>query len=209
MLPPGGDAASDCVAWPHYDDYIAYDVVRHIDAKYRTLAVRERRAIAGLSMGGYGAMMLALQYPAMFAAAASHSGVLWPLERAPMSFRRGPLPRRSAADSATWANVERRTAEQFRVVFGSDSASWLARDPATIAARLQRDGVSLPALFADGGVEDVYQPESRAFVAAMAARNIPVTFHEWPGNHSWAYWRAHVGESLAWIADRIAAVAPR
>jgi len=209
MLPPGGDAERDCVAWPHYDDYIAYDVVRHVDTKYRTVALRERRAIAGLSMGGYGAVMLALQYPNIFAAAASHSGVLWPLERAPASFRRGPLPRRSAADTATWAAVERRTAEQFRVVFGADSASWLARDPASIAARLRRSGAQQPAFFVDGGTDDVYQPESRAFVASLSALNVPVTFHEWPGNHNWAYWRAHVPESLSWIAARVAAPAPR
>jgi enterochelin esterase-like enzyme len=69
MLPDTASAATiarDCVAWSHYDDYIAYDVVRHVDAKYRTLASRERRAIAGLSMGGYGAMLLSLQYPAVF-----------------------------------------------------------------------------------------------------------------------------------------------
>lgn len=206
MLPPGGNAEHDCVAWPHYDDYIAYDVVRHLDATYRTQASRDHRGIAGLSMGGYGAITLALQYPHLFSAAASHSGVLWPLERAP--FGSGPLAR-PAPDSATFAGIRARTAEQFRVVFGADSASWLARDPATLAVGLQRAGTPIPALFADAGTDDPYTPESRAFHSAVTSAGIDMTYHEWPGGHTWAYWRAHVGESLRWLADHIATPPPR
>ena len=66
LLPASANADRDCVAWPHYDDYVAFDVVRHVDARYRTVATREGRGIAGLSMGGYGAFQLALQYPQVF-----------------------------------------------------------------------------------------------------------------------------------------------
>jgi S-formylglutathione hydrolase FrmB len=67
-----------CVPWQHYDDYVARDLVSHVDAHYRTRATRASRGIAGLSMGGYGAVTLALSYPGVFAAAASHSGVVSP-----------------------------------------------------------------------------------------------------------------------------------
>src|SRR5580765_444325 len=72
--PPRPDEAADryCVPWPHYDDYIARDLVSYIDSHYRTRADRAHRGIAGLSMGGYGAIALALGYPDVFAAAASH-----------------------------------------------------------------------------------------------------------------------------------------
>ncbi|HVZ49753.1 MAG TPA: alpha/beta hydrolase family protein [Gemmatimonadaceae bacterium] len=205
MLPAGGSAAHDCVAWPHYDDYIAYDVVRYVDRRYRTLASGAHRGIAGLSMGGYGAITLALQYPGLFAAAASHSGVLWPMERAP--FGRGQLPR-APADSATFAGIRAQTAAQFRVVFGADSVAWAARDPATLAARLRRAGKPLPALFADAGTADPYTAESRAFHDAMTSLGVRMTYHEWPGGHTWDYWRAHVGQSLAWLAGRIAPPPP-
>ena len=201
MLRPTADPERDCVAWPHYDDYIATDLVQHVDAKYRTAARRERRAVAGLSMGGYGAFTLALQYPATFGAAASHSGVLWPRELAP-----APVTRRlehSAADSVAIARFN--TWPELRVVFGTDSAGWVARDPAAIAARRRAAGQPLPALYADCGVADVFLAQNRAFRDAMAARDVPLDYHEWPGSHSWAYWRAHVGESLKWIASRIAA----
>ena len=205
MLPDTASAATaqrDCVAWPHYDDYIAYDVVRHIDTKYRTLASRERRAIAGLSMGGYGAISLALRYPAIFAAAASHSGVISPLEFASAPFERPQLPR-SSADSARFARIKRGFAPATRAIFGTDSAGWYSRDPATMAARLKSSGTPLPHLFVDSGTEDVYTPQSRAFRDAMRARDIPLEYREWPGAHTWTYWRAHVGESLTWIGTRI------
>ena len=201
-------AERDCVAWPHYDDYVAFDVVKHIDSNYRTVAQREARALGGLSMGGYGAITLALQYPAVFAAAASHSGVLSPLEHAPEPFARRYVAR-SAADSANNTRLTARWAPVFRVIFGTDSAGWLARDPATLAQRLQKTSRPLPALFVDVGVADAYFAHSRAFVESMQARAIPVTYREWPGGHTWDYWRAHVGESLAWIAARIGPPAGR
>jgi S-formylglutathione hydrolase FrmB len=210
MLPDTASAATiarDCVAWPHYDDYIAYDVVRHIDTKYRTLASRDRRAIAGLSMGGYGAISLALRYPAIFAAAASHSGVISPLEFAPAPFEQ-PQLRRSPEDSARFARIKRGFAPATRAIFGTDSAGWYSRDPATIAARLKASGTPLPHLFVDSGTEDVYTPQSRAFRDAMQARGIPLEYREWPGAHTWTYWRAHVGESLTWIGARIGSGAP-
>jgi len=201
MLTENGNADRDCVAWPHYDDYVAYDIVRHVDAKYRTFASRDRRAIAGLSMGGYGAVTLALRYPATFAAAASHSGVLAPLEFAPQPFGRRPFVR---ADSAGFARFKARTAPILRVVFGADSAGWYARDPTTLAFRLADAAGPFPALFVDGGTEDLYLPQSRAFREALASHGITVTWHEWPGAHTWEYWRAHLAGSLSWIASRIA-----
>ena len=203
LLPKNGNADRDCVAWPHYDDYIAFDVVHHMDAKYRTTAKASERAIAGLSMGGYGAITLALQYPSVFSAAAAHSGVLSPMEFAPPPVGRG-LYTRSAADSAAAASFGARNAERFRIIFGADSSSWRARDPATIAGRLVVRGAAVPALYADCGTADFFLPQSRAFVEAMSSRGVPIEYHEWPGNHDWKFWRGHVGESLAWIGARIA-----
>ena len=69
--PPGRQSETVdafCVPWPKYDDYIARDLVARVDSLYRTIPSRSARAIAGLSMGGYGAISLALQYPDVFSA---------------------------------------------------------------------------------------------------------------------------------------------
>jgi len=203
MLPETASPEHDCVAWPHYDDYVAYDIVAHVDKAYRTRADRAHRAIAGLSMGGYGAVALALQYPRTFAAAASHSGVLWPMERAPEPFTQALA--RPASDSAGLA--ARRTgkpAEQFRLIFGADSAAWIARDPLHLFDRAKARGAQLPALYADCGTEDFLVVENRAFRDALAARGAALAYAEYPGAHTWTYWRDHVAQSLTWIATHIA-----
>ncbi|MFH0883258.1 MAG: alpha/beta fold hydrolase [bacterium] len=57
-----------------YEDYIINDVIDYMDANYRTTGTPAERAIMGHSMGGYGAMKLALKHQDMFAAVATHSG---------------------------------------------------------------------------------------------------------------------------------------
>ncbi|MBC8234573.1 prolyl oligopeptidase family serine peptidase [bacterium] len=59
----------------NYETYITQDLVNHIDANYRTIVNRESRGITGFSMGGYGAMHLALKFPQVFSAVVSQGGV--------------------------------------------------------------------------------------------------------------------------------------
>jgi putative tributyrin esterase len=196
-------AATYCVPWPHYDDYVAHEVVAHVDATYRTLAERRHRAIAGLSMGGYGAVTLALRYPEQFAAAASHSGVLAPLYVGPHPY----------AEPVRWAttigNAEftGRLAPSMLLAFGRDTLGWLARDPGHMARRLaarRGGGGPMPALFVDVGRDDPFVDQSRAFHATLRSLGVSHEYAERPGAHTWDYWRTHARESLAWLAARIA-----
>jgi len=57
---------SACDPKDKFEDYIAKDMVAEIDGKFRTVRLRHARAIAGLSMGGYGALKIALRYPDNF-----------------------------------------------------------------------------------------------------------------------------------------------
>ncbi len=197
-----GEASTYCVPWPHYDDYIAYDLVRYVDATYRTRADRAHRGIAGLSMGGYGAMLLAFQYPELFAAAASHSGVLWPLEWAPD----GVVNRPQGTPDSTWARMRNDAVRRsMRAVFGSDTAAWFARDPVHMLDRARVRGAVLPALKADCGTNDPYLAGNRALRDALRARGVEMAYDEYPGAHDWAYWRTHARVSLAWLAAKIAA----
>lgn len=194
-------ASSYCVPWAHYDDFVARDLVAHVDSTYRTIATRDQRAIAGLSMGGYGAVSLALSYPDVFGAAASHSGVL-----SLLLVGRGPgaaQPREAASREelrAAWGNLWWSMDE----VFG-DVPGFRARDPATLAERLVRRGNSRrPALFLDVGTGDFLLEHNRAFHHRLEALGYPHHYAEWPGGHDHAYWRAHVRESLAWIGNQFA-----
>lgn len=192
-----------CVPWGHYDDYVAYDLVQWTDGKYRTKADRAHRGIAGLSMGGYGAISLALGYPNQFAAAASHSGVLSPLYAGPHPFT--PPVQYGAGDMAALEQGWGRMWPYVAPVFGGrDSTGWWPRDPARRLQRLVAAKQPVPALFADVGTEDGLADQSRAFRYEAERAGVSVVYHEWPGKHDWPYWRAHVGESLSFLAGVIA-----
>jgi S-formylglutathione hydrolase FrmB len=193
-------AATYCVPWPHYDDYVAHDIVGYMDRTYRTRATRESRGIAGLSMGGYGAITLALAYPERFAAAASHSGVLSP------RLRLGATPTDSVRYGRTMQELGagvRHLWPSLRAVFGNDTLAWRARDPQVMAerlhARVQRREARLPALRFDIGVNDTWVTQNRDFAAALTRLGVPHTYAEYPGAHTWDYWRAHVPESLGFL----------
>ena len=72
-----------------WGDYLARDLVKHVDATYRTIARREARAVGGLSMGGHGALQLALNYPDVFGVVGAHSASIRPESQAPRYFGRG------------------------------------------------------------------------------------------------------------------------
>ena len=196
------DPSTFCVPWGHYDEYVARDLVQWSDRRFRTVADRAHRGIGGLSMGGYGAFTLALGYPDVFAAAASHSGVLSPMYagahpfQAPPRYAAGVEPLGELAWARNFATVPQ--------VFGRDSTGWWARDPARRLTRLIAARTPLPALFADVGIDDPYADQSRAFRWEAERAGVAVAYREWPGTHNWAYWRGHVGESLRFLAGEIA-----
>ncbi|HVE58304.1 MAG TPA: alpha/beta hydrolase family protein, partial [Pyrinomonadaceae bacterium] len=79
VTPEGNDGwYSDSATVPNdkYESYFIQELVPEIDAKFRTLADREHRAVAGLSMGGYGSLKFGLKYPEKFAVVGRFSGAL-------------------------------------------------------------------------------------------------------------------------------------
>jgi S-formylglutathione hydrolase FrmB len=70
----GGSQFLDSPATGRYHSYLCEEVVPWVDARYRTLADRAHRAIAGKSSGGYGAMVTPMLRPDLFSALATHAG---------------------------------------------------------------------------------------------------------------------------------------
>jgi putative tributyrin esterase len=171
-----------------WEDYIVGEVVQHVDASYRTLAARESRAISGLSMGGYGAMVLGLRHPELFASIASHSGALG----VPAGVSSGPIARR------------------IEEIFGPQGS------PARKAYDLPALARDLPAgkrphLYIDCGSQDFLLESNRNFVRELARLGIDYEYREVPGKHDFAYWKRNVRHSLSLQLEalaRAAAAAP-
>jgi len=191
-------AARYCVRDPRYDEYVARDLVRDIDATYRTLADARHRGIAGLSMGGFGALALAAEYPDEWVAAASHSGAVALLAQS-VDTATGVVTYAARPDTAgqVWALL--------RPVFGADTADWWRRDPLGRIRRMDAAARGrLPALYADIGTEDELLASNRAFHLELSRLGVPLDYHEYPGRHDWPYWRAHLAQSLRWLSSHIA-----
>jgi putative tributyrin esterase len=187
-----------CVRDPSYDAYIARDLVRNIDATYRTLSDARHRGIAGLSMGGFGALALAAEYPDLWAAAASHSGAVELLAES-VDTVAGTVGYAARPDTtgALWGVLG--------PVFGTDTTGWWTRDPAGRIRRMKaEDRARLPALYADVGTEDGLLTANRAFRLDLARLGVPLDYHEYPGAHTWPYWRAHLPQSLLWLSRHFA-----
>lgn len=197
--PRPGDTSADtyCVPWLHYDDYIARDVVSFIDRTWRTDARRERRVIGGLSMGGYGAITVALAYPQLFVAAASHSGVVSPLLDGSWT----GAPRYAESAERLREGWGERMWPLIAPAFGPDTTAWWSRDPARLLQRAFANAtVPLPAIFLDIGTEDGLIAQNQAFRHELRRLGVPHEYAEWPGRHDWPYWSRHVGESLRFFA---------
>ena len=173
-------APSFCVNRAGYGDYVAHDLVAEVDAAFRTVPERAHRGLMGLSMGGTGALTLALTYPDVFGATAAFSAP-HPIERAagrPV----GPLTQ------ARW---------------GADTSSWWRHSPDRAARRLRGAGKSFPAIRIEIGRADMYLEENRAFAATLRGLGVEHEYLEGDGGHEWSYWRPRIAATLAWLARRI------
>lgn len=145
---------------------------------------REDNFIAGLSMGGYGAMRLALKHPERYAAAASLSGCL--------DLR--TFETTEVAERSFW--IKRAFGDAYSEITGS-SADLLAQ-----LDLAKQSGVKLPELFACCGRDDHTLEDNRVFTAKCAELGIPLEYIENEGAHEWGYWDRMIQEVLNWLPRR-------
>jgi S-formylglutathione hydrolase FrmB len=194
--------ASTCVHKANYEDYIVRDLIAEVDARYRTVAERRGRAIDGLSMGGFGALSLAMRHRDLFSSAASHSGLV-------ALFYQGPNPYDAARlvlleDVSRWGVNAGPFGPWIRGIFGPDAKNWRAHDPVTLAEGL-RDGDL--AIYIDCGAEDDYRLQNHAAYLhdVLSRRGIRHSYALLPGRHDWAFWKDRIDDSLAFHAGVFAA----
>jgi S-formylglutathione hydrolase FrmB len=192
--------ARDCVRHRAYETYIVGDLVHDVDASFRTIVRRDGRALAGLSMGGFGALELALRHRDEFAGAASHSGIDALMYNGPVPYVAGKVV---AADPNTWGAAFEPIGGWVRGLFGSDLAVWRAHDPIALVESLKPGEL---ALYLDCGTEDDFLLNNQAAFLhdVLVSKHIDHAFYLGPGRHDFAFWGARENDSLAFLRDHVA-----
>lgn len=156
-----------------YETYVAEELVKWVDGKYKTIASPKGRAITGLSMGGHGALYLAMRHQDVFGAGGSMSGGV--------DIR--PFPK-------NWDMAKRLG------TYAAEPARWESH---TVINQLHLLTGSSLALVIDCGTEDFFFGVNEKLHAELAYRNIPHDYMVRPGAHNWVYWTNAIEYQLLYM----------
>lgn len=172
-----------------YEDFFIKELIPYVDATYRTRSAKEFRAVAGLSMGGHGSLIMAMKHPDMFAAAAPLSaGVLTESEIVDMP-------------DENWNRV-------FGPPYGKDlkgkerlsahlQQNWILK----IVENATADDLKKVRYYIDCGDKDFLIKGNMALHAALIDKKVPHEFRVRDGEHDWTYWRTALPEVLKFVGE--------
>lgn len=146
-----------------FESFITKELIPFIDDNYRTMSTPKMRGITGLSMGGHGAMWLAMRHPELFSIVGSMSGGV--------DFR--PFAEK-------WS-ISKRLGD-----YASNKASWDSHTVISLVPTLKNG--TLKIIF-DCGTADFFNGVNENLHKALLAQGIDHDYISRPGNHNWDYWR--------------------
>lgn len=167
----------------NYEDMFFGELVPHVERCYRARTEKEFRAIAGLSMGGQGALLYALHRPEMFAAACPLSAAVFTDEE--MKERGGAFP------------------QLFEGLFGPGIVTdhWRRNSVLDLMAALPDGQKGAVRFRIDCGDDDFLYRGNSALHVLMRDRGIPHEYRVRDGGHSWTYWRTGLPDILAFVSQ--------
>jgi S-formylglutathione hydrolase FrmB len=149
-----------------YESYITKELVPYIDANFPTKTEPKSRAITGLSMGGHGALYLAIRHSDLFGAAGSTSGGV--------DFR--PFPNR-------W-DIKKALGE-----YEQNKERWYEY---TVMRQVEMLKNNQLAMIIDCGIDDFFMPMNRALHEKLLQLKIDHDYIERPGEHNHIYWGSSI-----------------
>ena len=171
-----------------YDaNYFSYVTRELPEVCFRTFSQlskrREDNIVAGLSMGGYGAVKTAFSCPERYGSCISLSGAL-------DITRKGRI-----------CNIH-----EWRSIFGFDIKSPLElegskHDLFALASKLKNEDKPLPKLYMWCGTEDSLISANRSFDQHLTELDMAHRFESSEGDHSWKWWDLHIQSALDWVLN--------
>jgi len=158
-----------------YETHITKEVVKFIDKNYRTIADKKHRAITGLSMGGHGALFLALRHSDIFGAAGSMSGGV------------------DLKESKNRFDISRRIGDTI-----THAKEWYDRSIINLIEKYPHTRLKI--IF-DCGDKDIFIAGNRRLHQKMLELKIPHEYIERPGQHNWDYWISSIPYQLKYFRN--------
>ena len=166
-----------------YEDYVTQDLVTDAESRFPAARGRTNRAIMGISMGGFGAVKLALRHPDLYAFAGGLSSALDAPGR-PFSIARIGQYR------------------HYRSIFGPvDSASRRENDPFVLARSV--DPAKMPYFFLTCGDKEGLLATNREFSKILEQRRFGYEFHVVAGGHDWKQWNSRLDAVFSSLLDHV------
>lgn len=166
-----------------YEDYIVRDLVADVEQRFPAASGRTHRAIAGVSMGGFGAVVLALKHPELFVFAGGLSSALDVPSR-PFSIKRVGQYRQHRSIFGPWGSQSRRASDPFVLARSADPAR-------------------TPYIFLTCGDQEGLLGANKRFAALLRQRQFAYEFHTAHGGHDWNQWDRNLPDLMKSVIDHL------
>lgn len=174
----------------NYEDYFIKEFIPHIDDTYRTRTTKQYRAIAGLSMGGYGTLIMATKHPQLFSSATPLSAGVFEDEAI------------VNADDRLWKTVLGDIYGKKELI-GKNRLTehYYKNSILKIIESGNVEELKQVRFYVDCGDDDFLINGNMALHRAMTAKTIPHEFRVRDGVHNWTYWRTALPEVLKFVSE--------
>lgn len=172
-----------------YEDFFVEELIPHVDDTYRTRPEREFRAIGGLSMGGYGSLVLALNNPTLFSSVVPLSAGIFTDEQI------------VSMPQERWDYL---LGTPFREGFeGEERLTTHYREHSVLDRVREMPEEQLASLrfWIDCGDDDFLIQGNMALYEALLERNVEADFRVREGAHTWSYWRNGLPDLLSFVSE--------
>ena len=180
---------NDAAGKVKYEDFFINEFIPFIDSIYKTRSKKQYRAVAGLSMGGYGSFIYAMKHPDLFSAAA-------------------PLSAAIHSDHEITEMPDNLKNYKFIELFGIDLAgknrlteTWNKNSVLKLAATIAVEKLNQVRYYIDCGDDDRLVKANMELHSIFLDRNVKHEFRVRDGGHNWPYWRSSLPEVLKFISE--------
>ncbi len=193
VMPDGADTRY-CNDYRHkrpWRDMFIKEFIPWIERKYRIISAWESRAIAGQSMGGYGALMLAMNHPHVFSTCVALGAAL-------------------CADEDLAARPKEKYDRYWGAIYGEDlegeariTETWKSHNPLDLVQTIPEEKLRAVRFYMDCGDDDLRTKGNSILHLRMLEAGIPHEYRVRQGGHDWQYWRTGIYEGLKFISENL------